>query len=75
MAVTSALAFGMERFDDGQQFGPRNEGFHARKELLPARALLFIRKPGLGKTWLMGHALEFRKPRPTRRQNKSETKN
>jgi len=57
----SAFAFGIERFDDGQQFRPGNEGFHAREKLLAAGDLLFIRKLGLGKTRLMGHALKFMK--------------
>ena len=54
--MASALALGIERFDDGQQFRPRNEGFHAREKLLAAGDLLFIRKLGLGKTGLMRHA-------------------
>jgi hypothetical protein len=37
----SALAFGIERLDDRQQFGPWNNGLHAREELLAARDLLF----------------------------------
>jgi hypothetical protein len=51
----SAFSFGIEWFDDGQQFGPRNEGFHAREKLLAAGDLLFISKLGLGKLgwWVM----------------------
>ena len=55
----SPFAFGIKRFDNGQQFGPWNEGFHAREELLAASDLLFIGKLGLGKTRLVGHALKF----------------
>ena len=58
---TSAFAFGIEWLKDGQQFGPRNEGLHAREKLLAAGDLLFIGKLGLRKTRLMGHASEFRK--------------
>jgi hypothetical protein len=38
---TSACAVGIEGFDDGQQFRPRNEGFHPREELLAAGGFLF----------------------------------
>ena len=40
----TAFALGIERGDDGQQFGPRNEGLHARAELLATGDFLFIRK-------------------------------
>jgi hypothetical protein len=35
---------------------------HARQELLAAGDLLLIGKLGLGKTGLVGHAAQFRKP-------------
>ena len=57
----SALTLGIEGINDRQQFGPWNNGLHAREELLAARDFLFTGKLGLGKTRLMGHATEFRK--------------
>ena len=63
---TPAFSLGIERLDDGQQFRPRKEGFHAREKLLAAGDLLFIGKLGLGKTRLVGHADKFRKPIPSR---------
>jgi hypothetical protein len=45
------------RLDDGQQLGPRDDFLHARQELLAPRDLLLIRKLGLGKTGLVGHAM------------------
>jgi len=62
----TAFTFGIERRDDGQQPGPRNEGFHAREKSLVAGNFLFIGKFGLGKTRLMDHAYEFRRHRLTR---------
>jgi hypothetical protein len=62
----SALAFGIEGLDHGQQFGPRNDFLHPRKKLFAAGNLLLIGKLGLGETRLVRHALEFRKPQPTR---------
>ena len=62
-----AFSFGIERFDDGQQFRPWDERFRAREKLLAAGDLLFIRKLGLGKTGLMGHALKFMKHHLRRR--------
>jgi hypothetical protein len=59
---TAALTLGIKGFDDGQQFGPWDERFHPREELLAAGGLLFCGKFGLGKTRLMGHASESRKP-------------
>lgn len=53
---TSAFPLGIKRFDHRQQFRPRNEGFHAREELLAAGRLLLGGKLGLRKTRLMGHA-------------------
>ena len=59
-AVVGTSADGRLQFDR-QQFGPWNNGLHAREELLAARDFLFTGKLGLGKTRLMGHVTEFRK--------------
>ena len=59
--MASAFALGIERFNDGQQFGPRNDFLHAGEELLAPGDLLLIGELDLGKTRLVDHAHEFRK--------------
>ena len=53
---TTTFALRIEGFDDGEQFRPGNEGFHAREELLTAGGLLLGGKLGLGETRLVRHA-------------------
>ena len=53
---TSALAFRIEGFDDGEQFRPGNQFLHAREELFAAGDLLLGGKFGLGETRLVRHA-------------------
>ena len=64
---TSAFALGIMRLDDDQQLGPRDDFLHAREELLAPGGLLLVRKLGLGKTALVGHAMQLRKHPPPRR--------
>ena len=52
---TTALAFGIKRFNDGEQLLPRDERLHACKERLPAGDLLLGSILNLRKTRLMGH--------------------
>jgi hypothetical protein len=62
----SPFALRIERFNDRQQPRPRDDFFHAREEFLAAGDFLFSGKLGLGKTWLVGHALKFRNSCATR---------
>ena len=75
MGGRPSLAFGIERFDDGQQFRPRNEGFHPREELLAAGDLFLGRKLRLRETALVDHALKFMTTPPTRPDINSNQQN
>ena len=70
---TAAFTFGIERRNDGEQFRPRDEGLHAREELLPAGDLLLGGKLGRRKTRLVGHASSLENTHPAV-CNKSRTR-
>ena len=67
----AALAVGVERLDDGQQFRPRDDFLHPRKELLAPGDLVLIGELGPREAGLVDHATDSTKPR-TDRQHQTE---